>query len=180
MITGDNPLTAVHVATKVKIVDRDVLILDLSGNPERPNDLAWRTVDDRKIIPVNPEEPPDSSLFDQYDICITGAALQQYECRPEAWSYLVQNTWVYARASPSQKEFILRSLKSLGYITSMVGDGTNDIGALKQAHVGISLNSAYDHIFPGDGQSFASCAAPFGCGSVVAGKLHCCKVIDVD
>ena len=179
MITGDNPLTAVRVATKVKIVDRDVLILDLDGDPARPGALAWRTPDDRKIIPANPDEL-DPSLFDQYDICITGAALQQYECRPEAWNYLVQNTWVYARVSPSQKELILRSLKSLGYITSMVGDGTNDIGALKQAHVGISLNSTYHHIFPADGQSFTSCAAPFSCKSVVAGKLHCCKVIYVD
>lgn len=29
MITGDNPLTAVHVAKDVEIVDREVMILDL-------------------------------------------------------------------------------------------------------------------------------------------------------
>ena len=28
MITGDNPLTAAHVAMQVEIVDREVLILD--------------------------------------------------------------------------------------------------------------------------------------------------------
>lgn len=33
MITGDNPLTAVHVARDVEIVDRQALILDLKENP---------------------------------------------------------------------------------------------------------------------------------------------------
>lgn len=101
-------------------------------------DLVWRTIDETKIIPVDPSEPLDLSLFDQYDICITGPAMKQYESRP-AWNDLVQNTWVYARVSPSQKEFILTTLKTLGYTTLMAGDGTNDVGALKQAHVGIAL-----------------------------------------
>ena len=33
MITGDNPLTAVHVARDVEIVDREAMILDLAENP---------------------------------------------------------------------------------------------------------------------------------------------------
>lgn len=101
-------------------------------------DLVWRTVDESKIIPVDPSEPLDLSLFEQYDICVTGAALKQFESRP-SWNDLVQNTWVYARVSPSQKEFILTTLKTLGYTTLMAGDGTNDVGALKQAHIGVAL-----------------------------------------
>jgi cation-transporting ATPase 13A1 len=96
-------------------------------------------VDERKIIPVNPEEPLDTTLFDEYDICITGAAMKHYEHRPAAWAALVQNTWVYARVAPAQKEYILTTLKTLGYTTLMAGDGTNDVGALKQAHVGVAL-----------------------------------------
>jgi cation-transporting ATPase 13A1 len=97
-------------------------------------------VDDKTIIPVNPSQPLDTKLFDEYDICVTGAALRQYEgIHPASYEILVQNTWVYARVSPSQKEGILTTLKTLGYVTLMAGDGTNDVGALKQAHIGVAL-----------------------------------------
>ena len=58
---------------------------------------------------------------------MTGAAVKQFEGKP-SWRALVQHTWVYARVSPSQKELILTTLKSLGYITLMVSNDTNDVG----------------------------------------------------
>ena len=45
---------------------------------------------------------------------------------------------VFARTSPSQKEQILDLLNKKGF-TIMCGDGTNDVGGLKKAHVGIAL-----------------------------------------
>lgn len=139
MITGDNPLTAIHVASEVEIVDRETLILDAREGAQSDEELAWRTVDESKVIPVLASEPIDESLFETYDVCMTGIAMKQYQERPEQWNVLVQNTWVYARVSPSQKEFILNTLKQLGYITLMAGDGTNDVGALKAANIGVAL-----------------------------------------
>lgn len=139
MITGDNPLTAVHVAQEVEIVDRETLILDARQNSTSEQELEWRTPDESKIIPVNASDPIDEKLFDNYDICVTGIALKQYEKKPKELKKLIENTWVYARVSPSQKEMILNELKSLGYITMMAGDGTNDVGALKASNIGVAL-----------------------------------------
>ena len=64
--------------------------------------------------------------------------MKQLQLTP-SWNDLGQNTWVYDRVSPAQKEYILMSLRTLGYVTLVDGDGTNDVGALKQAHIGIAL-----------------------------------------
>ena len=49
---------------------------------------------------------------------------------------------VFARCNPRQKEAIVASFNLGGYTTLMCGDGTNDVGALRRAHVGISIISA--------------------------------------
>lgn len=141
MITGDNPLTAVHVAKEVKIVERETLILD---TPEEDSKhfglvpLVFRSVDDETVIPVKPSEPLKVGLFEDYDLCMTGHALTKLADHRDLVT-LIRHTWVYARVSPAQKEFLLNTLKEAGYTTLMCGDGTNDVGALKQAHIGVAL-----------------------------------------
>lgn len=138
MITGDNPLTAVHVAKEVEIVDRDTLILDAPEHDDSGENLVWRSVDDKVSIPVDPSKPLDKEILASKDLCVTGYALAKFKGQV-AFSSLVRHTWVYARVSPKQKEEILMELKAQGYHTLMAGDGTNDVGALKQAHIGVAL-----------------------------------------
>lgn len=138
MITGDNPLTAVHVAREVEIVDRDVLILDAPEHDDSGEKLVWRSVDDSISIPVDPTKPIDKKIIENNDLCITGYALTKFKGKA-ALPTIYRYAWVYARVSPKQKEEILMGLKDLGYHTLMAGDGTNDVGALKQAHIGVAL-----------------------------------------
>ncbi|KAI5457005.1 hypothetical protein BGZ63DRAFT_366067 [Mariannaea sp. PMI_226] len=137
MITGDNPLTAVHVAREVEIVDREVLILD-APEDNMGERLVWKSVDDKISIDVDPSKPIDPEILRNNDICVTGYALAKFKGQA-AWNSILRHTWVYARVSPKQKEDILLGLKDMGYYTLMAGDGTNDVGALKQAHIGIAL-----------------------------------------
>lgn len=139
MITGDNPLTAVHVAKEVGILDREALILDYAENTES-NKLVFRNVLETISIPFDPDSEnfDNDKILSQYDIAATGHALNALKGH-EQLRTLIRHTWVYARVSPVQKEFILNTLKDMGYQTLMCGDGTNDVGALKQAHVGLAL-----------------------------------------
>ena len=138
MITGDNPLTAVHVAREVEIVDRDALILDAPENDESGEKLVWRSVDDKINVPVDSSAPISGDILKTKDLCITGYAFAKFKGQP-GFADLLTHTWVYARVSPKQKEEILIGLRNLGYTTLMCGDGTNDVGALKQAHIGVAL-----------------------------------------
>ncbi|VDP84701.1 unnamed protein product [Echinostoma caproni] len=81
-----------------------------------------------------------SQLTRDYDLCLTGEGIEALRTSaPHLLHDLIPKAKVHARVVPKQKEDILVHLKRLGFVTLMCGDGTNDVGALKQAHVGVAL-----------------------------------------
>jgi P-type Mg2+ transporter len=51
---------------------------------------------------------------------------------------------VFAKLTPEDKTRIVRSLKARGHTVGFLGDGINDAGALREADVGVSVDSAVD------------------------------------
>jgi Mg2+-importing ATPase len=51
---------------------------------------------------------------------------------------------VFARVSPEQKLEVIAALQKCGQVVGYMGDGINDAGALHQADVGLSVNTAVD------------------------------------
>lgn len=73
---------------------------------------------------------------------ITGNMLSNFS--EEEFSSCVEKYDVFVKLSPSQKEDIVRELKKNGHIVGYLGDGINDVPALKAADVGISVDTGAD------------------------------------
>ncbi|MCD7873170.1 MAG: cation-translocating P-type ATPase [Clostridiales bacterium] len=55
---------------------------------------------------------------------------------------IVKNVTVFARVSPSDKLRIIQSLKRVGEVAAMTGDGVNDSPALKCADIGVAMGKS--------------------------------------
>ena len=66
MLTGDNPLTACHVAKELKITQRKLLVLTHVMSSE---EWEWQSVGGATKAPLETEP---EQLGKEYDLCVTG------------------------------------------------------------------------------------------------------------
>ncbi|EFJ41014.1 hypothetical protein VOLCADRAFT_107850 [Volvox carteri f. nagariensis] len=157
MITGDAPLTACYAASRVHIVTRPVLVLghveedkghaggDTQGAKEAGTEddsaFCWSSPDESVRLPFSRDWDDMLRVASEYDLAVSGDALAHATAVGVA-SQLIPLCQVFARVSPDQKELVVNTLRAQGFVTLMCGDGTNDVGGLKAAHVGVALLSA--------------------------------------
>jgi Mg2+-importing ATPase len=61
-----------------------------------------------------------------------------------AFAKVVDEANVLARLTPDQKERVIKTLRAQGHVVGFMGDGINDVLAMKAADVGISVDTAVD------------------------------------
>ena len=165
MVTGDNLLTAISVARDCKMVNAVDHVFTVEASLDQGIQFK-RTEKVERRDPLYEEDFRTESIRNSFDaerggssnhtsatihLAMTGktwAVIKNHF--PEYVPRLVVKGTIFARMGPDQKAHLVETLQSLDYIVGMCGDGANDCGALKAAHVGISLSEAE-----------ASVAAPF-------------------
>ena len=129
--------TGIRIALQsgILLAHKEILVGSLSNE----NQLVWTTERGRTIA------LPSISKLEQGEI--------QLALSGKAWAYMVDNEpWlanllaphirVFGRCTPHDKVAVVRNMVESGKITLMCGDGGNDTGALKAAHVGVALSDA--------------------------------------
>ncbi|KAI5940280.1 putative cation-transporting ATPase 13A4 [Manis javanica] len=162
MVTGDNLQTAITVARKSGMVSESQKVILIDANETTGSasaSISWKLLEDKKHIPYGNqntyinmrEEISDKGRGGSYHFALSGKSFQVIS---QHFSNLLPkiliNGTIFARMSPGQKSSLVEEFQKLDYFVGMCGDGANDCGALKMAHVGISLS-----------EQEASVASPF-------------------
>ncbi|XP_013188723.1 polyamine-transporting ATPase 13A3 [Amyelois transitella] len=147
MVTGDNIMTAMSVARGCFMVQpHQKLVLITVDHQQTETDARPRL-----CMEVVGEGGPPKLPIDAYVLALEGKTWAVIRIHyPELMPAILSRGLVFGRFGPDQKTQLITALQGEGLIVGMCGDGANDCGALKAAHVGISLSEAD-----------ASVAAPF-------------------
>jgi cation-transporting ATPase E len=90
---------------------------------------------------------------------------------------VAEESTIFGRVTPQQKERLVQALRSRNHYVAMIGDGVNDVLSLKQADLGIAMQSGSsatrgvaDLVLLGD--SFAALPAVFREGQRIRNGMH--------
>lgn len=130
-------------------VERDLIFVGLFGMIDPPRREAMEAVQKCRLAGIKPVMitgdhkitataiAKELNIFQNGDKVLTGDDLEKMS--DSDLDRIVEDTSVYARVSPRHKLAIVRSLKRLGHIVAMTGDGVNDAPAVKEADIGVSM-----------------------------------------
>ncbi|XP_012543592.2 probable cation-transporting ATPase 13A3 [Monomorium pharaonis] len=155
MITGDNIQTAVSVARECGILSIEEHIVDVTTatneGKDRPEIIFNVQSQSPRLSSQDQNHSVSSTIkdiergiaSDNYRFALTGQTWQAMrEYYPDLVDRVCVRSAVFARMNSDQKQQLVVELMRLGYYVAMCGDGANDCGALRAAHVGISLSKA--------------------------------------
>ena len=135
IITGDHLLATIKISKDLKLGPDNFLSLKIENNK-----MKWNDLNNNYIRETNSIEEVQK-LSNYYTLGITGEEYKKINLIqniPKIYE-AIQYIKLFCRVSQIQKDNIIKDLIKCGRYPSMCGDGSNDIGALKYAAIGVVM-----------------------------------------
>ena len=136
IISGDNPKTVTALATQAgmhTLARRegvDAYCEMVTGEPAGAP--GGQSADGDTPAGDAPPAPGGREL-----VAVSGADLA--ELSPEEFAATADRAGIFGRVTPEQKQDLVEALRKRGRYVAMIGDGVNDVIALKQANVAVAM-----------------------------------------
>lgn len=136
----------------VQTEERELIFLGLVGMIDPPRYEVKEAILDCKIAGIIPVMitgdhkltacaiANELKMLDKDSRIITGEELDKLN--DKQFESIIHSIRVFARVSPAHKYRIVKTLKRVGMVAAMTGDGVNDAPAIKEADIGISMGIA--------------------------------------
>ena len=136
IITGDHLLTTSKVSKDLKLGPDKFGLLKIEDSS-----IKWHDLDNNFIKETKSVEEI-IQLSKEYTLGLTGDEYKNIDTVVKSIPNIHEMTQyitLYCRVSPTQKDDIIKDLIKSGRNPSMCGDGSNDVGALKRAIIGVAV-----------------------------------------
>lgn len=135
MLTGDSLFTGIHIARESGLIEKHQRVIIASVED---GEILWST--EENVVKIDKPMPETLSIR-HHALAMTGETWQQILATDPGYALRIAPLiHVYGRCSPHDKVSVVDTFVALGFKTMMCGDGGNDCGALKAAHIGIALS----------------------------------------
>ncbi|WJZ02036.1 HAD-IC family P-type ATPase [Corynebacterium freiburgense] len=130
MLCDENRTPAALVVLRQKIRDDALDTLDFF----RQEDVDVKVISGDNAASVG-------AVARELGLCGSVVDARQLPEDPEAFRQAIEQHTVFGRVTPEQKREMVRALQENGHTVAMTGDGVNDVLALKDANIGVSMGS---------------------------------------
>ncbi len=132
--------------------EADLVLAGFLVFSDPPRDTTAKALEELKTegisvkILTGDHEDVTQSICRQVNLPVTGilTGTAMNGMSDEELEQRIDSVTIFARLLPHQKERILLSYKKRGHVVGFLGDGINDVSAMKAADIAISVNSAVD------------------------------------
>jgi len=139
---GGNGEKTIFSRFEIPKIPKSILLLEQDPKSQT---LFWQCYDDETRL-QDYTSTTVKSLATKYDLATTGKNLDAAFEQDTGTRAVLQHFKIFARMTPDAKETVIECLHEVGLLCLMCGDGANDVGALKQADVGVALLSGFGDV----------------------------------